>query len=429
MTDKTGIITVQVPYRQADIAVQVARSRIAGIIEPNDVPSADDPVGAVAQALKHPAGGPQACDYATFMAQPGTLLVIVNDGTRPTPTKTVLQAIGADLEACQAEFIIATGVHRGPTPEEYRFIFGDFYEVFKDRIHVHDARQSEQMRYLGTTSGGTRLLLNRRVVEAGKLLVIGSVEPHYFAGYTGGRKAFLPGTAAYESIEHNHRLALSQAARALALQGNPVHEDMMEAMQALTIPTYTIMTVLDKHQHIHSVYSGGLSAAFDAAIAAADAIFVADIEHKADVVVAVSRYPMDVDLYQAQKAIDNGKLALKEGGTLILVASCREGVGEQAFITLLSSCDTAQAVMESIAAGYKLGYHKAAKMAEVFQWATVEALTDLDDALLESIFIHPVHDLQLALDAALDRHGPDSRVLFLLDGSVTVPRVTPEKIE
>ncbi len=412
---------IDVPYKQSKISVEIPERHLGGVIEPNEVPAAATAAHQlVLDALRDSVDTP---DFDTFMASGRKLLVIVNDGTRPTPTKTVLESMKGLLAAHDVEFIVATGVHRAPTEQEYRFIFGDTYEEFADRVHVHDARVYDQMQYIGTSSAGTELWLHKRVVSAEKILVIGSVEPHYFAGYTGGRKAFLPGTAAYRSIEQNHKLALSAKAKTLALEGNPVHEDMMDAVALIDIPVFSIMTVLDKHQQIHSVFAGSLEGAFHAAITSADSIFVADIPEKVDVVVSVARYPMDVDLYQAQKAIENGKLALKEGGTLLLVASCREGVGEKAFLDLLSSSDTPETVLDTIAKGYRLGYHKAAKLAEIYRWATVGALTELDDRLLESIFIKPVHDLQYALDAAIERYGSECKVLFLTDGTVTVPRI------
>lgn len=144
------------------------------------------------------------------------------------------------------------------------------------------------------------------------------------------------------------------------------------------------MTVLDKSHNIYAVTAGDINASFYQAIDKADEIFVADIPSRADIVVSVAKYPMDIDLYQAQKAIDNGKLAMKDGGMMILVASCRDGIGEEAFARLLSSSDTPEGVLKTIQKEYKLGYHKAGKMAEVFLRGEVHAYTQLPDELLSS---------------------------------------------
>ena len=148
-----------------------------------------------------------------------------------------------------------------------------------------------------------------------------------------------------------------------------------------------------------------------------------DIKQKADIVVTVAPYPMDVDLYQSQKAIDNGKLVLKENGILILVSRCRTGIGDRTFFELLASSKNPKEALNSISGDYILGYHKAAKLAEIALWAEMWAVTDLSDDDLRSVFMRPFNDLQKAVDAALEIKGPDATVLFLMDGSITVPMI------
>ena len=410
-------MTVNLPYNQKTIPVEIASEHLGAVLELNEKEgnSRKNPVECAKEAVRG--------SFGSFMDLPGSLLVIVNDGTRPTPTRFILDAIGKQLDKAKASFLVATGSHRAPTEKEYGFIFGSWYERFKERVFVHDSKAMEDMDYYGKTGRGTELYLNKMVGKAGKVLVIGSVEPHYFAGYTGGRKAFLPGVAAFCSIEQNHKLALAPEACTLALEGNPVHEDLMEASALIKAPVYSIMTVLDRNHEIDSVCAGDLKTSFDDAVKAAEAIFTAPLAEKADIVVTAAPYPMDVDLYQSQKAIDNAKLALNDGGTMILVSACREGIGGEAFARLLSSASTPDEVLRKIEEGFRLGYHKAAKMAEVFKRATVEAYTELEDSMLESIFIRPVHDLQKALNDAVEKYGSKCKVVFMPDGSVTVPLV------
>lgn len=410
---------VTLPFRRGTVSVKLPDERVLAVAEPNDLRAEGSPRTLVLRAVENPFGGP---DLASFLSGAGKLLVIVNDQTRPTPTREVLTAIAPFLEGADPWFIIATGVHRGPTEEEYRSIFGDeLFQRYREKIHAHDARRDEMV-FLGTSRAGTEMYVNRMGVEAENIIVIGSVEPHYFAGYTGGRKGFLPGIASYATIEQNHRHALHPMARALSLSGNPVHEDMVDALKVVDKKIFAIMTVLDKEHSIFAVSAGDINRSFDAAIADADRVFVAEVPEKADVVVSAAKYPMDIDLYQAQKAIDNGKLALKDGGILILVAGCRDGIGEESFASLLSSSDTPEGVLSAIEKGYRLGYHKAGKMAEVFLRAEVRAVTDLPDDLLRSMFIVPEHDVQEAVDRALLEKGDAAKVLFLPDGCVTVPR-------
>ena len=168
--------------------------------------------------------------FEEFAAFEESLLVVVNDATRPTPTARIIQELYPVLSKHpRLTFIVATGAHRAPTEEEYDMMFGKYHGEFKDRIIAHDARKEEDMVYLGTSSSGTEMYINKLVTETDNVLVIGSVEPHYFAGYTGGRKSLLPGLASHKTIEMNHKHALSNRARTLALDGNAVHEDMIDA--------------------------------------------------------------------------------------------------------------------------------------------------------------------------------------------------------
>jgi nickel-dependent lactate racemase len=278
------------------------------------------------------------------------------------------------------------------------------------------------MIHVGTSRNGTEMYVNRLGVEAHKLMVIGSVEPHYIAGYTGGRKFFLPGIASYGTVERNHSYAISPDVRPLALAGNPVHEDMMDAMGTLgDKEIFSIQLVLDRDRRIYAAAAGDINGSFDAAIERANEVFCVDVPEEADIVVSVATYPMDVDLYQSQKALDNGKLALNEGGILILVSKCRTGVGGRTFFELLAGSKTPEEALGHINRGYVLGYHKAAKMAEVALWAEMWAVTDLPDADVESIFMRPFSDIQRALDRALEVKGREAKILFLMDGSLTVP--------
>lgn len=410
---------ITLPYgKDGDLQGSLPDERVAGFVEPNTVDIADETV-TLRAAVETPINAPT---LAEFLGDARDVLFIVNDATRPTPTSRVLDIIAEDLEGVDCHFIVATGVHRAPTEEEYVQIFGGHYARLKDRIHAHDAR-SDEMVFLGTSANGTEMHVNKLGVRAHKIVIIGSVEPHYFAGYTGGRKSFLPGIASFKTIEMNHKLALSGEARALSLDGNPVHEDMIDALKTVDKEIFAIMTVLDKDHRIYAATAGHIHDSFTAAIDQANEVFAAKIDEKAEIVVSVVKFPQDIDLYQAQKGIDNGKLALKEGGILILVAKCRHGLGPDSFSDLLSSADSPANALARIEDKYVLGYHKAAKMAEIGLWAETWGVTDLDPALLDRLFIRPFDSLQAALDAALEAKGADAKVLFLMDGGLTVPLV------
>jgi len=411
---------IDIPYgKDGSMSAVISDKVKIDFLEANDVQINDEDKN-IRAAINIPINSK---NFKEFLNGAKKVLVIVNDATRPTPTKKILEFIFDDLKQTNFNFIIATGAHRGPSHEEYLQIFGSYYEQVKDKIIVHDARAEEEMVFLGKSTNGTEMYVNKAGVEADRIIIISSVEPHYFAGYTGGRKSFLPGIAGYKTIEQNHKLALVPEAKALALDGNPVHEDMIDAIKTVKQEIFSIMTVLDKHHKIYATCCGHINDSFHAAIDQANEVFAAPLKEKADIVVSVVKFPQDIDLYQAQKGIDNAKLALKEDGIMILVAKCRCGIGGKAFADLLGSSDTPKTALETIEKGYVLGYHKAAKMAETGLWAQMWGVTDVEPGVISKLFIKPFSDLQTAIDQALKEKGKNSSVLFLMDGGLTVPMV------
>ena len=417
---------LDLPYLDRTFPLEFPDENLLALAEPNGFAAAGTPEQILEGALRNPHGQ----GLGDFLRGASRLLVIINDATRPTPTEAILRLLAPAFEQARipAEaltLLVATGAHRAPTEGEYRQILGALYGRLRSRCVHHDSRRDEDMADLGTTRNGTPILLNKRLFEADRIIATGSVEPHYFAGFTGGRKAFLPGIAAYRTIEANHKLALSPGARSLALEGNPVHEDMMDALPLIKAPVFSCMTVLDKDQGVAAAAAGDLLASFYAAVASARKIFCVPVPAKADIVVSVAKFPMDIDLYQSQKAIDNGAAALKDGGTLILVSSCRDGIGDEAYAALLASAKTPADALERIRGGYRLGYHKAAKMAAVSGRAVVKAVTELPPERLGAMFIEAAPSPQAALDEALARARARGvavpGVLVLADGCVTVP--------
>ncbi len=410
---------IEVPYgKDGHQPLSIPDGNYLGTLRPNELPHSDEQ-GELQRALRSPISSERIED---FLRGGKDIVFIVNDGTRPTPTAAVLRALSGKIDLKRVRFLIATGIHRAPTEDEYRMIFGELYDHVKEQVHSHDSR-NDPMVLLGSSKNGTEMAVNEMAVNADRLVIITSVEPHYFAGYTGGRKSFLPGVASYRTIEQNHRLAMRADAQAIALAGNPVHEDMMDALQVVKgKKIFSIQAVLDRHQHIYRVAAGDLQRSFEQAVRWANEVFSVEIGQKADVVVSVAQYPMDIDLYQSQKALDNGKWALKEGGTLILVSKCRTGVGDEVFCDQLSLSRDPNQILDNLAKGYKLGYHKAAKVAEIMTWAKISAVTDLDPALIARINMTPFKDVQTAVDHAIEK-GPDTKVMVIMDGSVLVPRL------
>jgi len=407
---------LDVPYGKETVPLEVPDG--TEVVYPNEVEVKDE--GRVlADALAEPINAPK---FAEFISGQGKTLVIVNDATRPTPTARVLGLIADELTGADCSYIVATGAHRASTEEELREIFGGIYDDVRDRVIMHDAKAEDDMVHIGTSKNGTEMYVNKAGVEADKIVIVGSVEPHYFGGYTGGRKAFLPGIASRQTITQNHKYALKPEAKALALDGNPVHEDMIDALKTIEDKAiFSIMTVLDGEHRIYATTAGHIHDSFYAAIDAANDVFCVPVSGEADIVVSIAPYPMDIDLYQSQKALDNGKLAMAPGGILIMVSKCRMGVGDEAFLDLLASCDTPQETLAKLESDYKLGWHKAGKMAEIAVKGEMWGVTDLEDETVSKAFIKPYHNMQEAFDAALAVKGVDARVLVMMSGSMSIP--------
>ncbi len=416
-------MNLEIQYRNKPVTVTIPDGRVAGIYHPNAVRCPPERA-LIESALNAPVDSP---DFSTFISGPGHTLIIVNDATRPTPTAKILDSILPKMSGTDFSVIVATGDHRTPTDSEFRYIFGHHFTDLEaaDRIHVHDARNDAELVFIGTSRAGTDMWINKRGMTADRIVIIGSVEPHYFAGYTGGRKSFLPGLAGRSTITQNHKYAMLPEARSLTLAGNPVHEDMVDALASLKDkPIFSIQTVLDRDRNIYAVTAGDIFTSMDTAISAAHDVFAVEISKKEDIVVTVAPYPMDIDLYQSQKAIEHGKLALNDGGILILISACRDGIGPDTFYRLMQSCPTGEAVLKKIEGEYQLGYHKAAKLVELTTRADVWTVTDLAPEILQNIFLTPKESIQSAIDLALQKCGENARVLFLMEGSLTVPIIS-----
>jgi nickel-dependent lactate racemase len=416
---------IQVPYGKEKINVNINEDIETLIPKSVDIKNQDK---LIEKALLKPYGSD---NFDDFVENIDKLLVIVNDATRPTPTSKILEYLLPFLSSFpDVKFLIATGVHREPSEEEYKFIFGSTYEVFRRKIYAHNAKKKEDMKYLGVSKNGTEMYINKLVPEYKNIIVIGSVEPHYFAGYTGGRKSFLPGVASYKTIEMNHKLALSEKAVSLSLNNNPVNEDMVDAMKVLKkLNIFSIQTVLTGNHKLYAVTAGDLHKSFEAAIKYSREIFCVPLNQKGNIVITSAPYPMDIDLYQSQKALDNGKLALENDGIIIIVSKCRMGIGEESFINLLCKSDNPDRIFDILKKEYKLGYHKAAKMAQIAKWAKIWAVTDLEEDIVKKAMMKHYSNLQLAIDDAINEiklKNKKPKIIYLPYGSLTIPILKEE---
>jgi nickel-dependent lactate racemase len=420
---------IDVPWATVTIPLEVERRRVAGVLGAN-VESAEDPAGVLKAAIERPGGS-----LAGFLERAESpLLVVVNDATRPTPSAQVLGVIREQLEGWSRSadrdlsFIIATGTHRAALPDEIEYLLGpDISRAHAGRIFSHDSKDNSQLLAIGRTSRGIGVEVNRLLAEAHSVVLINSVEPHYFAGYTGGRKSLFPGLAGYRTVWANHSLSMQPGSETLVLEGNPVHEDLEEALKMGIAgkEIYSIQMVLDKDHDVGFAAAGALEETFRQAVEVAERQFVLDIDRQYEVVVSVAPHPMDCNLYQTNKAIQSGAAAVKDGGILIVVSECPFGLGEnQTLYDMLSEATSPDEALERAnQEEYRLGAQQTTRIAAILQRAAIWAVTTLPDDKVSSMFMRPFADLQSAVDAALLDQGPDAQVLFLTEASITVPRV------
>jgi len=389
------------------------------IIKPEEV-AVFDQEKLIKESLQNPI---DSHDLQTFIQDKRNILIIVNDGSRNTPTQIVISAIYNYIKDKNFKFIVALGTHREPTQVELDRIFGKFYDEFKDRIFCHDS-QNDEMTNLGITSRGTPISINSEVIKADGVIVISSVEPHYFAGFTGGRKSFLPGVAAFQSIEKNHKLALMDEAKILELEGNPVHEDMMEATKMVTTETFCILTVLDTNDKAFYSTSGNIHSTLKNASKKVIEVFAPKVKEQVDIIIAINQPPLNKNLYQSQKGLENCKSILNENGIFILVSRCNEGIGNNAFYELMASAKTPDEVFQKVEKNYKLGYHKAAKFVSFMQKNKLWMVSEMEDNVLNNIFIRNFSSLQEAVNKAVILKGKDAKIVIIQNAGITVPRIT-----
>lgn len=411
---------VSIPYGQEKINVNIPEA--CQILIPKKI-RIDNEEKTINEALDNPIG---VESFKKFVQNSKRLLIIVNDASKPTPTAKILEVIYPFISKHKdLKFIIATGTHKPPNKEECRFIFGRFYDIFKDKMFIHNSRKNENLIYIGKNKNGNELYINKMVADAGNVIVIGSIEPHYFAGYTGGRKAFFPGVASFETVEMNHRFAMSEKACSLNIKDNPVHDDFIDSVRFLgDINIFSIQTVLTQDYKVYAARCGDIIKSFDELIRYANEVYCVPLYKKGNIVISVVPYPMDINLYQSQHALENGKIALEDEGILVLVSKCRMGIGNDAFLELLSKANNKKEILDILGGKYKLGSHKSVRILNIRSKVQIFAVTDLKDETIETAKMKPYHNLQSAIDDAvkiIKKKGKQPKIVVMPLGNLTVP--------
>ena len=410
----TGVQTVEIPDKN-----------LLGVLTANDIQHESGGEAAVRAALEAPIGAKRLRD----VVKPGQkIAVIAGDISRPVPSYEILPAVLDELTAagCRDEditVVFALGSHRHHTEAEKRKLAGS---AVYDRVRCEDSDPDDCV-HLGVTSAGTPVDITRRVAEADFRICTGNIEFHYFAGYSGGAKAIMPGVSTPAAIQANHRMMVSESACAGRLDGNPIRADIEEAGH-ICGADYIVNVVLDEHKHIVHAVAGDAILAHRAGCAYLDKMYRKPIPQRADIVlVSQGGAPKDANLYQVQKALDNAKHAVKKGGTIILIGACNEGLGSATFERWLWEAPTAHSMIDRVHERFELGGHKAAAIAMVLENAQIDLVSELPDDFVQKIFLNPQPGAQAALDQALARYGPAASVLAMPFGGATLPVITQKE--
>ena len=401
--------------------VSVPDQNLLGVLRANEVEPGLTGEDEVRRALAEPIGSPRLRD----IVKPGEkIAVISSDVTRPMPTWKVMPALLDELYAAGVQkedvtLVFALGSHRKQSEEEKRHLAGDrAYEEIK----CVDSDPADCV-HLGVTKAGTPVDITRVVAEADRRICLGNIEYHYFAGYSGGYKAIMPGVSTRDAIQSNHSMMVRPDARAGALEDNPLRMDIEEAGKICGVD-FIVNVVLSEHKEIIRAVAGDPVEAHRAGCAFLDTIYLKELPEAADIVlVSQGGAPKDLNLYQTQKALDNARHAVKPGGVIVLIGSCREGLGERVFEEWMTTSPSPEYMIERIGRDFQLGGHKAAAIAMTLQKADVYLVSDLADDFVRGIFLTPQPSAQAALDAAFAKLGPDATVLAMPFGGSTLPRI------
>jgi nickel-dependent lactate racemase len=416
---------MKLKYGKEEVQLPLSDKNILQVLNLKEQEVLSNPEEKLKYLLKNPIGSPSLKELI-FQKKAQKFLIIVNDITRPTPYKIILPPLLSELEEAginkkDIKFIIATGIHRDNSKEELSNIFGeDIISTYKFINHNAD---SPDLHYLGKLKSGNELWVNSLVSETDFIITTGVIVPHYFAGFSGGRKSILPGICGRKTIEDNHAKMTHPNARAGNLRGNPVHEEMQEAAEKVGVD-FNINVVINENHKIVEIVAGGLFESWQKGVEVGKKIYFYPIKKRAEVVIAsAGGYPKDINVYQAQKSLDNAYQAVKPGGTIILLAECTEGYGESIFEQWIKEAESPEDIIKRIKEKFVLGGHKAYGIARVVKEVEVILISSLSKGKVRKLFFIPMRNISPAIDYVKNKYGKDFQVYILPSGNTVVPQL------
>lgn len=414
------MIDLRLPYGKETLPLKLEDSRVQAVLTSGieDYTPSESQEELVRLAMEAPIGSPTLEELSRGKRN---ITVIASDHTRPVPSRVLmpqlLRRIRQGNPDADITILIATGCHRGTSREELVAKFGEEI-VAQERIVVHDCDDRENMRLLGVLPSGGECWVNRLACEADLLVAEGFIEPHFFAGYSGGRKSVLPGVAGRETVLANHcaEFIAHPAARAGSLKDNPIHRDMVWAAEKAGL-AFVLNVVLDGHKRIIHAVAGHACQAHEAGCRFLEGLCGVQAV-PADIVITTNGgHPLDQNIYQAVKGMTAAEATVKDGGVIIMLAKSGDGHGGEAFCRELMASPDMDTLMAGIlrrARGETLpDQWQAQILIRVLRKARVVYISDAPDALVRQLHMTPAHSLPEALEQA-------AKLLGREDGTVTV---------
>lgn len=395
------------------------------VVEPRYVQGLTDQLQAVRTALDNPVHHPPLSES---VRQGHKVAVIFSDITRATPyhimLRPLLQAL-SHIPDDQITFFCATGTHRPATPEELITILGREVTT-RFRIVQNNADDQKQHKYVGTTTSGNRILLNKEILEYDLRILTGFIEPHFFAGFSGGGKAIMPGMASLETVRQNHaiRNLSHHKARWGNTSGNPLWEEVMEAA-AFAAPLFLLNITLNRDKEITGVFAGDLKEAHSRGCAFARETAMVPLKEAFDIVITSnSGYPLDLNIYQSVKGMSAAERVVKEGGSIIMAAECWDGIPSGSdYETILKSVDNVELMMRYIREheAELQDFWQVYFQAMIQMKAEVYLYSQLDPETVRSAHLEPVGNMDDLILELVKKYGPDTRICVLPEGPHTIP--------
>lgn len=419
---------LSIPYSKNGISVEVPEKNLLGVYTAQLPPAAENQAEEVIRALDAPIGSEPLEKIA---AGKKSAVIIASDHTRPVPSKFIIPEMLRRLRkgnpAMDITILIATGCHRKTTEAELISKFGREI-VEKEKIVIHDSGNEDMLTDLGELPSGGSLKINRLAVETDLLVAEGFIEPHFFAGFSGGRKSVLPGIAARETVLANHCAEFidSPFARTGILENNPIHKDMLFAAEKAKL-AFIVNVVINGEKEIVRAFAGNREKAHEAGCRFLSSCCGISVPQADIVITSNGGYPLDQNVYQSVKGMTAGEAVCREKGVIIICAGCSDGHGGEEFFKILSSMSSPEALLKKIS---RVPRNKTLPdqwqyqiLARILQKFTVILVSDeCDHRMINAMGIKSAATPDEALKTAFEILGDDASVAVIPDGVSVIIR-------